>query len=69
MVQYLAAEFGADLNVTDSSGVTALMKAALEGHVDVVRCLGECGANVNDSALRIAREQMTKKCSGSSLRF
>ena len=39
------AELGADLDATDKAGLTALMRAAWWGKVDVVRVLLERGAN------------------------
>ena len=40
-------EAGADLNLANNNGLTALMLAAGHGHVEVVRVLLEAGADVN----------------------
>lgn len=42
----LLVEFGADVNLANSEGVTALMMAALEGHCDIVRLLVQAGADI-----------------------
>jgi ankyrin repeat protein len=53
---------GADVNVKDENGMTALMNAANMGHIDVVRALLEKGADVNardtdgETALRLAEK-------------
>ncbi len=46
IVKYLI-EKGADVNAKDYYGVTALMYAALYGHLDIVKYLVEHGADVN----------------------
>ncbi len=38
---------GANINYADSNGWTALMMAALHGHIDIVRLLIDAGAHVN----------------------
>lgn len=38
---------GFDVNVTDSVGMTGLMKASLKGEYDIIRLLLEAGANVH----------------------
>uniref|UniRef100_T1IZI4 RING-type domain-containing protein n=1 Tax=Strigamia maritima TaxID=126957 RepID=T1IZI4_STRMM len=43
----LLLEFGANVNITNSSGHTALCLAALKGHLDIVRLLYTHGAQIN----------------------
>ena len=48
MIQLLT-EFGADVNATNSEGITALMVAAAKGCVPIVQCLVNNGAALNAS--------------------
>lgn len=53
MVRYLAGEHNTDVNVKNKLGYTALINAAKQGHLDVVRCLvydhrGDVNATRND---------------------
>jgi ankyrin repeat protein len=40
-------ENGADINAKEDDGMSALLKASCEGHVDIVKMLLEKGADVN----------------------
>ena len=60
---------GADVNESNSYGITALILAALKGHVDCVRLLIQAGAHVNKisnaegwSALSCAARNDFDKC-------
>ena len=48
IVQYLH-QAGADVNIRDSDGNTAVMVAAQYGHGDIVQYLHEAGADINIS--------------------
>lgn len=62
----LLIEGGADVDVADESGVTALLRATYRGHAEVVRVLLDAGANVHQKtkdghdALRVAEMMITK---------
>ena len=62
-VQRLLSSQGVDVNYTDSFGVTALMYASDNCHIDCVRLLLENGANVNlkDNDGRTAKDWAQQK--------